>query len=163
MMGVACRTFFFASFWSLLAHSENVVAQESPDRSLPAVSRDITLVPAAWMATIPIRESAARVQIPSPPRTGDAQRQGLRWGATAGALLGVGVGLLQVRGTPDDCFMLTCPVYPLYQTLYVVGSGTVGLFIGGATGFLVGTAIEYRRSRSEFVMMSIPFGSWWPQ
>jgi len=158
MIGVARRALVLAALWSLFAHSERVMAQESLDRALPAVSQDITLLPVAWTTAIPVREPAARIQIPSPPGTGDAQRQGLRWGATAGALLGVGIGLLQVRGTPDDCFMLTCPVYPLYQTLYVTGSGAAGLFVGGATGFLIGTAIEYRRARSEVVVVSLPVG-----
>ena len=78
----------------------------------------------------------------------DTQRRAMRWGAAAGALTGLVIGLAAV----DDCVGLACALAPMPVTLATVAGGVAG----AGVGLIVGTVIDGRRDPLVYVGLAVP-------
>jgi hypothetical protein len=94
------------------------------------------LIP-AWPERASLEPAAAPQQmVPYRPPLTEAQRRGLRIGATAGFLVGGAVGYLLTPDCQPENWV--CPlVRPVAATLAVAGGGLVGGVVGGVTGVLI--------------------------
>jgi hypothetical protein len=99
-------------------------------------------------------ELQSRSQLPSPrPRWSETQRTGMRWGASAGALVGMLVGWSLV---PDDCSEPGCDsAVAGAKAIYLAAGAMAGVVVGGAVGLVVGTAVDDGGAEHAFVALQV--------